>query len=188
MKLIILDRDGVINFDSPDYIKSPDEWIPIPGSLEAIVKLNQAGYTVTVATNQSGVGRGLYSPSVLAAIHQKLQLQLAALGGKIDFFAVCPHSPDENCRCRKPLPGLLLQISEHYHCSLANIPVVGDSYRDIEAALAVNAKPILVLTGNGIKTQSQLTSQQAINVYPDLQEAVISLLGNTFLPIIVAIA
>ncbi len=172
MKLIILDRDGVINFDSPDFIKSPDEFIPLPGSLEAIARLNQAGYTVAVATNQSGIGRGLFDLSVLAAIHQKLQNHLALLGGKIDFFAVCPHSPDENCLCRKPLPGLLLQISEHYGCSLENVPVIGDSYRDLAAALAVNAKPILVLTGNGLKTQSQLTPELNISAYTDLQQCV----------------
>ncbi|MBY0545416.1 MAG: D-glycero-beta-D-manno-heptose 1,7-bisphosphate 7-phosphatase [Gammaproteobacteria bacterium] len=172
MKLIILDRDGVINADSPDFIKSPDEWVALPGSLGAIVKLNQAGYTVAVATNQSGISRGLYNRVTLDAIHQKLQDQLALISGHIDFFAICPHVPEDDCPCRKPRPGLLLQIAEHYQCTLNDVFAIGDSYRDIVAAQTAGAKPVLVLTGNGEKTLLELTNEPEIPVYRDLRDAV----------------
>lgn len=152
MRMVILDRDGVINQDSEDYIKSPEEWHPIPGSLEAIALLNQHGITVTVATNQSGLARGYYDVATLDNIHQKMQNSLALLGGKIDQVFYCPHGPQENCTCRKPLPGLLHQIAQKYDISLHNVPFVGDSMRDIEAATAAGAAPVLVLTGNGQKT------------------------------------
>ncbi|MFN7096791.1 MAG: D-glycero-beta-D-manno-heptose 1,7-bisphosphate 7-phosphatase, partial [Gammaproteobacteria bacterium] len=170
MKLIILDRDGVINYDSPDYIKSPAEWRPIPGSLEAIAKLNNAGYKVVVATNQSGIGRGLFNLHTLHAIHKHLKESLAKVGGHIDFFAVCPHTPDDNCSCRKPRPGLLLQISQRYNCSLQDVPVIGDSFRDIKAAVAVGARPILVLTGNGVKAKIDLKPEHKVMIYKDLLE------------------
>lgn len=178
VKLIILDRDGVINYDSAEYIKSPDEWKPIPGSLEAIAKLNSAGYTVVVATNQSGIARGLFDLSTLHAIHDKLNQHLSSLGGRIDFFAVCPHGPDDNCSCRKPRPGLLLQVSQRFNCPLQNIPVIGDSIRDIKAAVAVGAKPILVLTGNGEKAQVEMKPEHNVIIFKDLFQAVEHILAE----------
>lgn len=152
MKLVVIDRDGVINEDSPAYIKSSDEWHPIAGSLEAIALLNQAGFTVAVATNQSGIARGLYTEKTLQTIHEKMHLAAQNAGGKIDSIFYCPHGPEDNCPCRKPNPGLLEQIAEHYGVGLEDVPYVGDSYRDLEAAINAGAKPILVLTGNGHKT------------------------------------
>jgi len=174
MKLIILDRDGVINFDSTQYIKSPAEWLPIPGSLEAIAKLCQAGWLVTVATNQSGIARGLYTHEILAAIHAKMQTLVMGAGGKIDTIFYCPHHPDENCDCRKPRPGLLKQIAEHYDIELTNIPFVGDKLSDVEAGVAVGCKPLLVETGLE-KLREDLIS--SIAVYPNLASLVTSLLA-----------
>ncbi len=168
MKLIILDRDGVINKDSTDYIKSPEEWQPIPGSLAAIAKLTQAGYTVTVATNQSGVARGYYDLATLARIHQKMQALVTAAGGKIDSIFFCPHGPDDQCLCRKPKPGLFQQIAEHYQISLQGVPAVGDSLRDLEAATAMQCKPYLVLTGNGQSTRLKLSNFDPHFIFPDL--------------------
>lgn len=176
MKLVILDRDGVINYDSPNYIKSPEEWQAIPGSLEAIAALNAAGYKVAIASNQSGLGRGLFSLITLEAIHAKLKQELAAVQGHIDEIVICPHTPNDHCVCRKPLPGLLQQVAEHFHTDLNNIPVIGDSLRDIESAWAVQAQPILVLTGNGQKTLSQLPLTHKVRVFDDLQAAVSHLL------------
>jgi len=150
MKLIILDRDGVINVDSRDYIKSLNDWRPIPGSLEAIAELKKAGYTIAVATNQSGVGRGYYSVEALEAIHTHMQSLLAVLGGHIDLIVYCPHLPDAACDCRKPKPGLLLQIAQKYNLTteeLKKIPFVGDNLTDVEAARAAGVRPILVKTG-----------------------------------------
>ncbi len=169
MKLIILDRDGVINQDSDDYIKSPAEWIPIPGSLEAIALLNQHGYTVSVATNQSGIARKMYSIEILNQIHQKMHDALAAKNAKIDSVFYCPHGPDDSCDCRKPKPGLLKQIAEHYHCDLNKVYVVGDSFRDLEAALLVKATPVLVKTGKGERTIAKHAEDiKDIETHPDL--------------------
>jgi len=151
-KLIILDRDGVINFDSKDYIKSPEEFIPIPGSLDAIASLNKAGFTVVVATNQAGIGRGLFCGQTLSSIHNKLHELLEQIGGKIENIFYCPHHPDENCLCRKPKPGLLLKIQAYYQIPLDSVPFIGDSFRDIAAAREAGCTPILVKTGNGEKT------------------------------------
>lgn len=151
-KIIILDRDGVINADSKEYIKSPLEWIPLAGSLEAIACLNTAGYTVLVATNQSGIARGFYDIAMLDKIHEKMHASLAAVGGKIEHIFYCPHGPQDECICRKPKPGLLQQIAATYGVSLSTIYYVGDSLRDIEAAQNAGAIPILVLTGNGQQT------------------------------------
>ncbi len=171
-KLIILDRDGVINEDSDAYIKSPDEWIPIPGSLEAIARLNRAGYTVLVATNQSGVGRGYYDLQTLAAIHGKMNRLVNDAGGWIEEIFFCPHTPDDHCDCRKPKPGLLQQIQEQFNTDLHDVPAIGDSMRDLEAAAAVGARPILVLSGKGKKTLQQLDGDPAVPVYDDLAQAV----------------
>lgn len=144
MKIVILDRDGVINYDSDEYIKSPDEWHPIPGSAEAIALLNQAGYKVAVATNQSGLRRGYFDLNRLIAIHEKMENYLAQSGAHLDALYFCPHTPDDHCKCRKPEPGLLIQIGEYFKCDLAEAYFIGDSLRDAKAALAVNAKPIFV--------------------------------------------
>ncbi|HEB94390.1 MAG TPA: D-glycero-beta-D-manno-heptose 1,7-bisphosphate 7-phosphatase [Gammaproteobacteria bacterium] len=172
MQLVILDRDGVINQDSDDYIKFVDEFIPLPGSLAAIARLNRAGYTVAVATNQSGVGRGLFDLATLGAMHDKLARLLLEEDGRVDRVFYCPHSPNDACDCRKPLPGLLQQIAVHYKASLANVPVIGDSLRDLEAARAVGARPILVRTGKGQRTLAAGKGLEDVPVYDDLAAVV----------------
>ena len=151
-KLIVLDRDGVINYDSDDYVKTVDEWIPLPGSMEAIGKLTQAGYKVAVATNQSGIARGYFSVETLNAMHDKMIKLAAEHGGKFDVIAYCPHGPDDNCDCRKPLPGLIHQIESALGVSAKNYYMVGDSLRDLEAGVAAGLKPVLVKTGKGERT------------------------------------
>lgn len=159
MSFIILDRDGVINYDSDYYIKSPDEWQPIPGSLDAIALLNRRGFRVVVATNQSGIGRGYYDVKTLSLIHDKLFRELAAVGGHIDEVFFCPHVPDDQCFCRKPNPGLLCQIEQKYDINLKDTFFIGDSIVDVKAAQTVGCKPLLVLTGKG---------RQSLAAYPEL--------------------
>lgn len=171
MKLVILDRDGVINRDSRAYIKSRAEWKPIPGSLEAIARLHQAGFVVVVATNQSGVGRGLFDHEALAAIMRKMHDAIQAEGGEIAAVFFCPHTPEDECTCRKPKSGLFEQIRRRFHVDLDGVPAVGDSMRDIEAATTAGAKPILVRTGNGSKTEKKLPADSDIAVYDNLLEA-----------------
>lgn len=169
-RLVILDRDGVINRESTDFVKSADEWLPLPGSLEAIGRLSRAGYTVCVATNQSGLGRKLFDRRALAAMHRKLRRLAAAHGGRVARIVACPHLPDSGCRCRKPAPGLIERLGRHFGVSLAGVPVVGDSLRDIDAAEAAGARPVLVLTGNGKQTARALEkSGRAVETYPDLE-------------------
>jgi len=180
-KLIILDRDGVINQDSPDYIKSVDEWIPIPGSLEAIASLNKAGYTVTVATNQSGIGRGYYTLETLEKIHQKMFASLKIFNGHLDGIFFCPHNPTDHCTCRKPAPGLFHQIFNHFNLKapFSDIISIGDSLRDLEAAQNAGCTPFLVLTGNGEQTKQKLTSSLLnIPTYANLSFAVAALLAR----------
>ncbi len=153
MKLVILDRDGTINQDSDQYIKSPAEWKPIPGSLEAIARLTQGGWRIVVATNQSGLSRGLFDMSTLNAIHAEMHRAVGQAGGRIDAIFFCPHAADSNCECRKPKPGLLHEIASRFGVELEGVPMVGDSLRDVAAAAAAGAKPWLVLTGNGRKTR-----------------------------------
>jgi D-glycero-D-manno-heptose 1,7-bisphosphate phosphatase len=172
MKLVILDRDGVINQDSDQFIKTPDEWKPIPGSLEAIAKLNHAGFRVVVASNQSGIGRGLFDMGALNAINDKMYRALSQVGGRIDALFYCPHAAESNCGCRKPKPGMLLDIAQRFNVDLADVPAVGDSLRDLQAAAAVDARPILVLTGKGTKTQQAGGLPENTLVYADLAEAV----------------
>lgn len=176
MKLVILDRDGVINHDSAAYIKSPEEWKPIPGSLEAIALLSQSGYRVLVATNQSGVGRGLFEMATLNAIHDKMHRALGLAGGRIDGIFYCPHAENAGCNCRKPKPGLLEEIAHRFGVSLEGVPVIGDSLRDLQAAAAVGAQPILVLTGKGKKTRKDGNLPEGTVVYDDLAAAVRNLL------------
>jgi D-glycero-D-manno-heptose 1,7-bisphosphate phosphatase len=153
MKLVILDRDGTINQDSDQYIKSPAEWKPIPGSLEAIARLTQDGWRVAVATNQSGIARGLFDMSTLNAIHAEMHRAVGQAGGRIDAIFFCPHAADSNCECRKPKPGLPREIAARFGVELDEVPMIGDSLRDVSAAAAAGAQPWLVLTGNGRKTR-----------------------------------
>ncbi|ALK90350.1 D-glycero-beta-D-manno-heptose 1,7-bisphosphate 7-phosphatase [Limnohabitans sp. 63ED37-2] len=147
LKLVILDRDGTINRASDEFVKSPEEWHPLPGSLEAISRLSHAGFHVVLATNQSGIGRGLFDMAALNAVHARMLKSLSAVGGRIDAIFYCPHAPDEGCACRKPEPGLLFQIQERYGVSLTGVPYVGDSLRDMQAAESVGCVPHLVRTG-----------------------------------------
>lgn len=200
-RLIILDRDGVINQDSDDYIKSVAEFIPIPGSLEAIAQLCQAGYSVMVATNQSGIARQLFTLETLEAMHKKLQLLLAPLGGKIEQFYYCPHGPDEQCTCRKPKPGMIIQIAHDFFSaegsfqaegslkaegSLSDVYVVGDSLRDLEAGRAAGARVALVKTGKGMRSlekirQDNLSEYAQLPVFTDLADFTQQLLGSNTL-------
>lgn len=176
MKCVILDRDGVINFDSDQFIKSPDEWRPIPGSLEAIARLNQAGFRVVVASNQSGVGRGLFDMATLNAIHAKMHKLTASVGGRIDAVFFCPHAADSKCACRKPRPGLFLEIGSRLHMDLKGTFAVGDGLRDVEAALAVGAKPILVRTGKGLKTLEEGQLPKDVPVFDNLLQAAMAII------------
>lgn len=179
MKFVILDRDGVINFDSPDYIKTRDEWQPIPGSIEAIAALSRAGYEIVVATNQSGLGRGLFGLDELEAMHQKLCALVEERGGRIGSIFYCPHLPQDGCTCRKPATGLLDAAEREYACSLAGSVVIGDSMKDIELARAKACRPILVSTGNGIATSAALGAGDAdVRVFNDLAAAVVAILNE----------
>lgn len=178
MKIIILDRDGVINYDSDDYIKSVDEFVPIPGSLQAITRLNRAGYHVYVATNQSGIARGYYDEHTLQLMHDKLARLLDEQGGTLDGIFYCPHGPDDNCDCRKPLTGLLDRIAHVTGQSLEGVTVVGDSLRDIQSARAVGARPCLVKTGKGQRTLDKGEGLEGVPVYDDLAQCVDALLAG----------
>ena len=155
MKLLILDRDGVINQDSDAYIKTLEEWIPIPGAIEAIARLSKAGWTVAVATNQSGLARGYYDQAMLEAMHARLRQLVAEQGGEVGLIVHCPHGPDDGCDCRKPAPGMLRQIAAHYQAELAGVWFVGDSSGDLAAACSVGCQPVLVKTGKGQLTQAK---------------------------------
>ena len=147
MKLVILDRDGTINLGREDFVTTPEEWVPLPGALEAIARLNHAGFHVVVVSNQSGLGRGLFDVSALNAIHAKMHKMLAAAGGRVDAVFYCPHGPEETCTCRMPQPGLFLQISERYGIELSGVPLAGDRPRDVQAGAAAGCEPHLVLSG-----------------------------------------
>lgn len=175
MKLVILDRDGVINLDSDQYIKSPEEWKPIAGSLEAIARFTQAGFRVVVATNQSGLGRGLFDMATLNAMHDKMHKAVNQLGGRIDAVFFCPHAQDAGCACRKPRPGMLLEIAERFNISLAGVPAIGDSLRDLEAARAAGARPVLVLTGKGEQTLKSGGLPEGTETHKDLAAAAMAL-------------
>lgn len=177
MKLIILDRDGVINEDSDAFIKSLDEWIPLPGSIDAIARLSKAGWTVAIATNQSGLGRGYFSEATLQAMHQQLMTLVEQQGGKVDLIRYCPHTPDADCDCRKPRPGLFLQIAEHFGLSLQQVPTVGDSLRDLQAGVAVGCRPFLVRTGKGAQTQHKALPAGTL-IFDNLAAVVDHLLEN----------
>ncbi|WPO99932.1 D-glycero-beta-D-manno-heptose 1,7-bisphosphate 7-phosphatase [Pseudomonas sp. HR96] len=177
MKLLILDRDGVINEDSDAYIKSVQEWIPIPGSVAAIAALSRAGWTVAVATNQSGIARGYYDLATLDAMHQRLRALVAAEGGEVGLIVYCPHGPDAACDCRKPKPGMLQTIARHYACGLAGVWFVGDSLGDLEAAVAVDCQPVLVKTGKGPRTLGK-TLPAGTLIFEDLAAIARELIHN----------
>ncbi len=170
MKLVILDRDGVINVDSEKYIKSPAEWQPIPGSIEAIARLHQGGYRIVVATNQSGIGRGLFDMATFNAMNDKMMELVFRQGGRIDALFFCPHTDAENCGCRKPRTGMFEEIAARYHTDLKGVPCVGDAIRDLKAAEAVGGQPILVLTGKGEKTRAEGAMPRKTQVFADLAE------------------
>lgn len=148
MKLLILDRDGTLNRPRDDFITTPDEWVPLPGALEAVARLNHAGWKVVLASNQPGIGRGLLDVTVLNAIHLKMNKALAAVGGRIEAVFFCPHTPEDQCRCRKPGPGLFEQIGDRFGVQLQDVPAAGDSVWDVQAAAAAGCQPHLLLTGN----------------------------------------
>jgi D-glycero-D-manno-heptose 1,7-bisphosphate phosphatase len=179
-KLVILDRDGVINEDSDDYIKSPEEWQPVPGSIDAMARLSKAGYLVAVATNQSGLGRGYFDEVTLANIHNLMSDVVEEAGGKIDVVCYCPHHPDAACSCRKPLPGLLNQIEESLGVSVEGAWYVGDSYKDIQAARSKGCRPVLVRSGKGAGTEAALSVMDRVDVlvFNNLQAAVDDLLAG----------
>jgi D-glycero-D-manno-heptose 1,7-bisphosphate phosphatase len=168
MRLVVLDRDGTINYDSDQYVKSPAEWKPIPGALEAIARLNHAGWRVVVATNQSGIARGLLDVATLNAIHAEMQRAVAHAGGRIDAVFFCPHAADADCECRKPRPGMLHEIARRLNVDLADVPVVGDAPRDLHAAAAAGAQPVLVLTGKGRRTREAGNLPPGTRVFADL--------------------
>lgn len=172
-KFVVLDRDGVINQDSPDYVKSAEEFVPLPGSIDAIVRLHKAGYKVVIATNQSGLGRGLFDEYTLAHIHHKLCSMVEEVGGLIAGIFYCPHTPEESCSCRKPATGLLQQIEAEFSCSLKGCYFVGDSERDLQAAILHGCVPVLVRTGNGPATEASLIAKngQSVAIFEDLAEA-----------------
>ncbi len=177
-KLIVLDRDGVINFDSDNYIKTVDEWIPLPGSIEALAKLTKAGYKIAIATNQSGISRGYFSLETLNAMHEKMDTLATEAGAKIDYIAFCPHGPDDNCDCRKPLPGLIHQIEKVLNISAKGCYMVGDSLRDLQAGSAADLKPALVLTGKGQRTLKKAEGLEGVPVFDDLNVFVDHLLAQ----------
>jgi D-glycero-D-manno-heptose 1,7-bisphosphate phosphatase len=172
MKLVILDRDGVINYDSDQFIKTPDEWKPIPGSLEAIARLTHSGFRVVVCSNQSGVGRGLLDMATLNAINDKMYKALSPLGGRVDALFYCPHPAEANCACRKPRPGMFDDIAKRFNVQLSGVPSVGDSLRDMQASAAAGCQPMLVLTGKGKKTQAAGGLPEGTQVFDDLAAAV----------------
>jgi D-glycero-D-manno-heptose 1,7-bisphosphate phosphatase len=172
MKLVILDRDGVINRDSATFIKNPNEWIPIPGSLEAIALLNQHGYRVAVATNQSGIARGYFDMATLNAIHDKMHKALAQVGGRIDAVFYCPHAADDHCECRKPKTGMLEEIGRRFNIELNKVPGVGDALRDLQAFDKAGCQPYLVRTGKGEETYNLADVPMNTIVVADLAAAV----------------
>lgn len=179
VRLVILDRDGVINKESRDFIKSADEWLPLEGSIEAIAALSKGGFRVAVASNQSGLARGLFDYNALYAMHEKMRDLVAAAGGRIDHIVVCPHGPDDGCECRKPKAGLLLQVAEYFGADLDGVAFIGDSIRDLQAAVAAGAQPVLVRSGNGERAAAALPDELAgTPVYDDLAAAAAALLAG----------
>jgi D-glycero-D-manno-heptose 1,7-bisphosphate phosphatase len=178
MRLLLLDRDGVINFERDDYVKSPEEWQAIPGSLEAIARATRAGVRMAVITNQSGLARGLFDVATLHAIHSRMLTSIQEAGGQIEAIFFCPHAPEEGCECRKPAPGLLQLASERLNKSLEDVPFIGDALTDLEAARRAGAKPVLVRTGKGERTLATGVGLELVPVFRDLAEAIDDLLDD----------
>ncbi|OHX14471.1 D-glycero-beta-D-manno-heptose 1,7-bisphosphate 7-phosphatase [Chromobacterium sphagni] len=178
MKLVILDRDGVINQDRDDFVKNSVEWVPIEHSLEAIANLTQSGWRVVVATNQSGIARGLFDVHALNAMHEKMHRLVNQAGGRIDAVVFCPHAADHGCECRKPLPGMVLEIAERFNVKLEGLPLIGDSLRDLEAIAAVGGQPMLVKTGKGVKTLAAGNLPESTLVFNDLYDAAEHLINH----------
>ena len=178
MKLLILDRDGVINQDSDDYIKSVAEWLPLPGAVEAIAALSKAGWTIAVATNQSGLARGYFDLATLEAMHAELKRLVGERGGRVDAIHYCPHGPDDDCSCRKPLPGMIEAIGRQFDADLRGVWLVGDSLRDLEAGLAVGCQPVLVKTGKGERSLAKPLPAGTL-VFDDLAAVARHLLQNS---------
>lgn len=177
--LVVVDRDGVINRDSSDFVKSAEEWVPLEGSIEALAALSKTGFTIAVASNQSGISRGLFDQGALEGMHRKMCRLVESAGGFVDIIVVCPHGPNDRCDCRKPSPGLYHQISERVNTGLALVPAIGDSLRDLQAAIAAGCRPILVRTGNGATTEQQLTGDlHGVEVFDDLAAAATALIGE----------
>jgi D-glycero-D-manno-heptose 1,7-bisphosphate phosphatase len=179
VKLVILDRDGVVNVDSHHFIKSPAEWKALPGSIEAIARLNQSGYRVVIATNQSGIGRGLFDMGTLNAINDKMMEQVFRAGGRIDAIFFCPCTAEQHCHCRKPDTGMFEEIAVRYQVGLAGVPTIGDSLRDLEAGAKVGCLPILVLTGKGKKTRAEGGLPPGTRVFDDLAVATDALIAES---------
>ncbi len=178
MKLVILDHNGVISQSSSTFIKTPDEWIPIPGSLEAIAHLTHSGFRVVIATNQSGIGRGLLDMATFNAINDKMHKAINQAGGRIDAIFFCPHTGADKCHCRKPATGMFEEIIQRYGVDLKNVPAIGDSLRDLQAAAAIGAAPILVLTGKGKRTSTKSGIPENTRIYDNLAMAVDALVGK----------
>jgi len=172
MRILIVDRDGVINEESAAFIKTPEEWHPVPGSIEALAAASQMGFHVFVVSNQSGIARGLIDVGQLQRIHSRLIAEVQRAGGRIDAILYCPHGPDDGCRCRKPRPGLLESIGMRTGAPLSEAIFVGDRLSDLEAARAVGARAVLVETGHGLETLARLPARERLNVYPDLAAVV----------------
>lgn len=177
-KLVILGRDGILNVYREDHVKAPDEWEPVPGALEAVARLNHAGWHTVVATNQSGIGRGLFDMAMLNAIHEKMHRALAHAGARVDAIFFCPHTADAKCECRKPRPGMLVEIGKRFNAELTGVPCIGDSLRDLVSAEAVGGVPMLVLTGKGEKTLREGNFPKNTVIFPDLAFAVSALLAG----------
>jgi D-glycero-D-manno-heptose 1,7-bisphosphate phosphatase len=178
MKLVILDRDGVINHDRDDFVKNTLEWVPLDKSLEAVANLTQAGWHVVVATNQSGIGRGLFDVHALNAMHEKMHRLINQAGGRIDAVFICPHTANDKCSCRKPLPGMVHDIAERFNVRLEGLPLIGDSLRDLEAIAAVGGQPMLVRTGKGEKTLAAGNLPPGTLVFDNLFEAATHLIAG----------
>lgn len=178
MKLIILDQTGVINQSRETFIKTPEEWIPIPGSLEAIARLTQAGYRVVIVTNQSGIGRGLLDMATYNAINDKMYKAVNHAGGRIDAIFFCPHTSADQCACRKPATGMFDEITQRYGVNLKNVAAVGDSLKDLQAADAAGAIPLLVLTGNGQKTRDDNELPANTRIFENLAAVADALAGE----------
>jgi D-glycero-D-manno-heptose 1,7-bisphosphate phosphatase len=179
MKLIILDRDGVINEDRDDFVKSTLEWIPLPKSIEAIANLTQNSWKVVIATNQSGIGRGFFNMATLNQMHEKMHRLVNRAGGRIDAISICPHTNDDQCDCRKPKPGMIEDILERFNVPAAEVPLIGDSLRDLQAISVLGGQPILVLTGKGQKTLAAGNLPEGTLVFDNLYQAVTHLIQQT---------